>query len=160
MSKDVPSDPEVRVLKSAGCPSVSGKSKLTYEIGLQGETDPVIRIVRNSGGGFFSDEWLPLAAIQKVLAGRAAEKGLTSNAFRGTYLGKSVNTAGFLVAVLKAEGVIQPQAEKTRVYEVADWDGFVNGIQALMRPADAKGGAGKAKPAPASRKTTYKTNSR
>ena len=107
MTKNVSAESEVRVLKSAGCPSVAGKSKLTYEIGLQRETDPVIRISKNSGGGFFSDEWLPLAAIQKVLAGRAAERGLTSNAFRGTYLGKSVNTAGFLVAVLKAEGVLE-----------------------------------------------------
>ena len=160
MTKDVPSEREVRVLKSSGCPSMSVKSKLTYEIGLQGETDPVIRISRNSGGGFFSDEWLPLAAIQKVLAGRGAEKGLTSNAFRGTYQGKSVNTAGFLVAVLKAEGVIQPQAEKARVYEVADWDGFVNRIQALMRPVAEKGASGKAKPASTPRKTAYKTGPR
>jgi hypothetical protein len=151
---------EVRVLKSAGCPSVSGKSKLTYEIGLRNETDPVIRISKNSGGGFFSDEWLPLAAIQKVLAGRAAEKGLTSNAFRATYQGKSVNTAGFLVAVLKAEGVLQLREGNARVYEVADWDGFVASIQALIHAPAGGGAAGKAKPAPASRKTIQKTNSR
>ena len=160
MSKDVPSEPEVRVLKSAGCPSVSGKSKLTYEIGLQGETDPVIRIARNSGSGFFSDEWLPLAAIQKVLAGRGAEKGLTSNAFRATYQGKSVNTAGFLVAVLKAEGVLQLREGNARVYEVADWDGFVASIQALIRAPVGGGGAGKGRSASAPRKTTYKANPR
>ena len=156
MSKDVPSEPEVRVLKSAGCPSVSGKSKLTYEIGLQGETDPVIRIARNSGGGYFSDEWLPLAAIQKVLAGRGADKGLTSNAFRGTYLGKSVNTAGFLVAVLKAEGVIRPREDKARLYEVADWDGFVASIQALIRAPAGGGDAGKGGAAKAPRKAIQK----
>lgn len=151
---------EVRVLKSLTCPSVSGKSKLTYEIGLRDEADPVIRISKNSGGGFFSDEWLPLAAIQKVLAGRGAEKGLTSNAFRGTYQGKSVNTAGFLVAVLKAEGVLQLREGNARVYEVADWDGFVNRIQALIRPAAEKGASGKGRPAPVARKTTYKTAAR
>ena len=160
MTKDVSSESEVRVLKSATCPSVSGKSKLTYEIGLRNETDPVIRIAKNSGGGFFSDEWLPLAAIQKVLAGRGAEKGLTSNAFRATYLGKSVNTAGFLVAVLKAEGVLRPREGNARLCEVADWDGFVNVVQALMRAPAGGGGAGKAKAAPASRKTAYKASSR
>ena len=160
MTKDVPSEPEVRVLKSAGCPSLSGKSKLTYEIGLKDDADPVIRIARNSGGGFFSDEWLPLAAIQKVLAGRGAETGLTSNAFRGTYQGKSVNTTGFLVAVLKAEGVIQLREGNARVYEVADWDGFVASIQALMRPGAEKGGAGKAKATSAPRKATSKTGPR
>ena len=151
---------EVRVLKSAGCPSVSGKSKLTYEIGLQGETDPVIRISKNSGGGFFSDEWLPLAAIQKVLVGRGSERGLTSNAFRGTYLGKSVNTAGFLVAVLKAEGVIRLREGNARVYEVADWDGFVASIQALIRAPAGGGAAGKGRSASAPRKAAYKTGPR
>ena len=154
--KDVSTETEVRVLKSATCPSVSGKSKLTYEIGLKDDADPVIRITRNSGGGFFSDEWLPLASIHKVLAGRAAEKGLTSNAFRGTYLGKSVNTAGFLVALLKAEGVIQPREDKARLYEVADWDGFVASIQALIRAPAGGGDAGKGRAAKAPRKTIQK----
>jgi hypothetical protein len=160
MTKDVSSESEVRVLKSAGCPSVSGKSKLTYEIGLQRETDPVIRIAKNSGGGFFSDEWLPLAAIQKVLAGRGAEKGLTSNAFRATYQGKSVNTAGFLVAVLKAEGVLRPREGNARLCEVADWDGFVNDIQALIRAPAGGGEAGKRGATAASKKTAYKAKAR
>ena len=150
--KGVSTETEVRVLKSATCPSVTGKSKLSYEIGLKDDADPVIRITRNSGGGFFSDEWLPLASIQKVLAGRAAEKGLTSNAFRGTYLGKSVNTAGFLVAVLKAEGVIQPREDKARLYEVADWDGLGASIQGLLRAAVGEGYAGKGGAAKAPRK--------
>lgn len=149
MTKEVSSDPSVRILKSGTCPTVSGKSKLTYQFGCDAAGNVAMRIATNSGGGFFSDEWLPLAAIEKALSG--AKDGLSSGALRSIFKGKSVNTAGFLLAVLKAEGAVQLQEGKTRLYEVAEFDGFLAKVRELMRPASEKAPAarGRAPKAPA-----------
>lgn len=130
----------IRILKSGSCPSLSGKSKLTYEIACNDDdaSDLALRIATNTGGGFFSDEWIPLSAVEKVLHSAAAKKGLSSTTFHGTFKGKSVNTAGFLLAVLKHEGAVRPQEGKSRLYEVAEFDGFVDATRALMRPISAR----------------------
>lgn len=147
-TKEVSPDPAVRILKSGTCPTVSGKSKLTYQFGCDDAGNVAMRIVTNSGGGFFSQEWLPLAAIEKALTG--AKDGLTSGTLRSIFKGKSVNTAGFLLAVLKAEGAVQPQEGKTRLYELADLDGFLaRAMQPIAdKPASPRGRAPKTSATP------------
>jgi len=130
MTKDV----SIRILKSGSCPSLSGKSKLTYEIACSDDGDLALRVATNTGGGFFSDEWLPLSAIEKAAHG-SAKKGLTSTTLRPLFKGKSVNTAGFLLAVLKHEGAVGLQEGKTRLYEVGDFEGFLAASRALMQTA-------------------------
>jgi len=149
-------DVAIRILKTASCPSLSGKSRLTYEIACSDNVDDqseiALRIATNTGGGFFSDEWLPLTAVEKIVSGSAAKKGLTSTTLHPLFKGKSINTAGFLLAVLKAEGAVQLQAGKTRLYEVGDFEGFLAATRALMQPVSGKAAKppGKAPKAPPS----------
>ena len=49
---------DVRVLKSGTCPSLSGKSKLGYEVGCGLTSDLYVRVCKNSGTGFFSKDWV------------------------------------------------------------------------------------------------------
>ncbi len=143
-------DIAIRILKTASCPSLSGKSKLTYEIACSNEavddqSEIALRIATNTGGGFFSDEWLPLAAVEKIVTGAT---DLTSTTLHPLFKGKSINTAGFLLAVLKHEGAVQLQAGKTRLYEVGDFEGFMESVRGLMQVAPAtKGKAPKVAPA-------------
>ncbi len=72
----------IRIIKTASCPSLSGKSRLTYEIAcsdntVDGQSEIALRVSTNTGGGFFSDEWLPLTAVEKLVRGNTAKKGLT-----------------------------------------------------------------------------------
>ncbi len=67
------------------------------------------------------------------MTGATAKKGLTSTTLHPLFKGKSINTAGFLLAVLKAEGAVQLQAGKTRLYEVGDFEGFLAATRALMQ---------------------------
>jgi hypothetical protein len=60
-------NPDMRVLKTATCKTLSGKSTLTYQIGCTPESIIHLRISKNSGGGFFSDEWIPFEAVQEAL---------------------------------------------------------------------------------------------
>ena len=152
--------PAIRIIKTASCPSLSGKSRLTYEIACSDtsaddQSEIALRIATNTGGGFFSDEWLPLTAVEKIVTGTTAKKGLTSTTLHPLFKGKSINTAGFLLAVLKAEGAVQLQEGKTRLYEAGDFEGFLAATRALMKATPApKGKAAPAKTTPPGAKAT------
>jgi hypothetical protein len=45
---------------------------------------------------------------------------VTSLNLRGQFKGKSVNTAGFLLAALKKEGLVQLKAGKSRLYVLTE----------------------------------------
>ena len=52
-------DPEsVQALRRSSCPTLSGKSTLHYELGLDAKQILLIRVTACNGGGFFSKEWV------------------------------------------------------------------------------------------------------
>lgn len=140
----------IRLLKSGTCPSLSGMSKLVYEIGCGPDSEIYIRISKNSGGGFYSQDWVAWDQLLKVLA-KQAGMPIVSNSLAPLFEGKSVNTAGFLLAALKNEGLVQPMAEKRRSYECLDGKAFISEVQGLMKSPAAPVVKPKAKPRPAKR---------
>ena len=107
-------DDQIRVLKSGSCPSLTGRSTLGYQLGCKGESELYLRLVSNTGSGFFSKEWIPCSMIEQLITG-AAE--LTSTSFKTLFPNKSVNTGGFVMAVVKALGLIQTNADNSRWHE-------------------------------------------
>ena len=97
------------------CPSLSGRSVLTYSIGRH-EQDATLhlRIVRNSGGGMSCNDWAESSQIEAIVKGDAE---LTAKSFQVLHPGKSINTGGFLMAVLKDLGLIRANADNTRLHE-------------------------------------------
>ena len=92
---------------TADCPSISGRSTLTYAIGRHPETGELhLRIVENSGKGMWFDGWASAKDIDAIVKG-AAE--LTAKSFHALHPGKSINTGGFVLAVLKDLGLIRPR---------------------------------------------------
>jgi hypothetical protein len=120
---------DIRILKIASCPSVSGKSKLTYHIDCTAEADIQFRIYDNSAAGYFSKEWLSLNSIQQAIA--KGDKSFTSFALHPLFRGKSQNNTAFLLAVLLAEGLVKP-SEKKRCYELAEVSRFMDKIKPLI----------------------------
>lgn len=110
--------PEIEIVKTNTCPSVSGKSKLTYNLGTDQEGNIFLRIQKNSGGGFFSDAWITLEAIETALADQA--EGITAAHLVPLYKAKSVNSPGYLLAVLRQEALVAPLEGKSRRYR---WQG-------------------------------------
>ena len=97
------------------CPSISGRSSLTYAIGRHQETQELhLRIVENSGKGMWFDGWAPAKAIDAIVKGQAE---LTAKSFHVLHPGKSINTGGFVMAVLKDLGLIRANEENTRLHE-------------------------------------------
>ncbi len=134
--------PPVRILKIASCPSLSGKSQLTYHVGYavgsEGAAEGVctediqLRVFMNTGMGFFSQEWVPLSVIQRELAKIGEGKTITSFQLHPLFAGKSVNTPAFLFAVLQSEGLVQRAKDSTRRYDRIDPAGFLAAVQALI----------------------------
>jgi hypothetical protein len=133
-NKPDPFDPHV--LKRGSCPTLSGKSTLRYEVGLDPTKAPIVRVTACTGGGFFSNEWVSLAGIRSALQ---KAKPITAVLLFLLFRGKSVNTPGYLLAVLRAEKLIQALPGKTRIHELCpDWDERVASL--------LSGDSGKVKP--------------
>ena len=122
----------VRVLKISTCPSLSGRSTLTFHLGVSPDSDIKLRVFANSGGGFFSREWISLKAIQQIMEKRTAANPVVSSSFGGLFAGKSVNTTGFILAVLKHIALVTPIKGKPRCYEAVDSSAFMTELKALI----------------------------
>lgn len=105
---------QVRVIKAGVCPSLTARSDLGYELGINDESELYLRLTSNTGSGFFSKEWTPCALIEQLIKD-ASE--LTSTSFKTLFPNKSVNTGGFVMAVVKALGLIQTNVLNTRWHE-------------------------------------------
>ena len=134
MKKDAPINPvpQLRIFKTAACPTLSGKGKgtLTYHIGCTPDSEVHFRMASNSGGGYFSPEWVSMKAIQEALEN--GHKPLTSFSLMPLFKGKSVNTPSFMFAALLAEGLVQRDAENPRVYVCCPTDGFMAEVAKLI----------------------------
>ncbi|MCG3171655.1 MAG: hypothetical protein CALGDGBN_03296 [Pseudomonadales bacterium] len=137
--------PTFRILKKAQCPTISGKSDLTYNIACDPAAKGLfVRLTAASGGGFFSNEWVALKDIQQAL-----RSGSPISAIRlmPLFRGQSVNTPGFLLAVLAAEGLIRPLPGKQRVHELVQNSDFQARMEKLIAStANLPDDAAKTKP--------------
>jgi hypothetical protein len=149
MSKsEDPLDDSLTVVKTATCDTLTKKSKLTYQIGTLPDGEVYVRIHKNSGNGFFSNEWISLADIQNTIAEIPAGKPVTAIVLGDLFQGRSVNTPGFLLAVLVQEKLLVPMQGKKRSHEPVSPAEFREQVQRLV---SAKG-----KPKAAPRKTSPK----
>jgi hypothetical protein len=116
------------------CPSLSGRSSLDFAIGRHPDGGLHLRIVGNSGGGMFCDEWAAGSAIDAVVLGATA---LTSRSFDVLHPGRSINTAGFVLATLKHLGLIRANSENTRHHEHVPTETFEKVAMAAINPGSA-----------------------
>ena len=58
---------DMTVLKTSTCKTISGKSTITYQLGCTPDSIIHLRITKNDGGGFHSDEWVKFDDIQEAL---------------------------------------------------------------------------------------------
>ena len=121
----------VRILKICSCPSLSGDSTLIYQVGCKDKAIQ-LRVYANNGGGFFTNDWVPLTAIQQALDKNPGQRNITSIVLFPLFKGKSANTPAFLFAALKHAGLVQPSTEKPRSYERVDAKGFISEVKTLI----------------------------
>lgn len=125
----------IEVIHTGECLSVSGRSTLDFEIGRHSEEGTLhLRISGNSGKGMWCKDWASASAIQDIVLG---EGELTAKSFHDLHPGKSINTGGFVLAVLKELGLIRANEENTRVNEHVPGSTFEKVVSAYMAQAKA-----------------------
>lgn len=123
--------PEPRILKIGTCQSLSGRTAITYHLGVRDNNDVCFRVWDTSGKGVFSKEWVCASAIQKVLGQHTL---LAAPTLLPVFaIGRSVNTAGFLLAVLKHEGLVALSEDEPHKYVRVQSDKFVTETAALIK---------------------------
>ena len=127
--------PSPRILKNASCPTLSDKGTLGYHIGINANDELLIRVATNSGGGYFSSEWVPVSTALNLL--QNADIPLTSFSLLTLFKGKSVNTPAFLFAALKAEGLVASDIANPRCYALIPTDAFMAQM-ATLKASDIK----------------------
>jgi hypothetical protein len=126
----------VRVLKNGTCPNLSGKSTLSYRVGVNEAGGIMLQLVGNSNPGCFNNEWVKYADVQDLLSQQDQGKGITSFTLVPIYRGKSTNSPSFLFAVLKQEGLVKLSESKKRCYDRCSDSAFLASIGKLI---DGKG---------------------
>lgn len=146
-------DGNVRILKTGTCPSLSGKSKLSYEVGCSPTGELGLRVCKNSGNGYFSKHWVGWDQVQHVLD-KNGDRPITFHTLSPLYEGRSINTPGFLLAALKQEGLVQKMEDQPRCYDRVDAASFLAGMRSLAKavanvppPTASKPGSTGKKPA-------------
>jgi hypothetical protein len=129
MNQDTP-HPFFKVLKIGNCPTLSGKGNLGYQVGCNDQAEIFFRIIANSGGGWFSAEWVSLKVILSAIG--KANKPFTSFALHSLFIGKSVNTSAFLFAALKQEGLVIVDVDNPRCYKDASPEPFIAEMKTLF----------------------------
>jgi hypothetical protein len=158
-TKKNPENPEtpIQVIKEASCKSLEGSATLTYQIGNDETSAIQFRIDKNSGSGFFSDEWVAFDDIQAAFKAWGTETPITSMALRPIFRGKSVNTPSFMLAVLSAEGLLEPMPKRKRVHRATDPGPFLasldQGGRVAVKAKPKSRAKAKAKPKTASKGT-------
>lgn len=109
-------EPSLKIISTSKCQTISGKSTLTYNVGVDGEGQMSIRVLSNTGGGFFSNEWVPVDSITAILGEAPSDHPITSINLIPLFKGKSVNTPGYLLAVLLNEKLLKPFEDKKRQF--------------------------------------------
>jgi hypothetical protein len=118
---------ELRIIKKATTDSLSGKSLLHYEIGCKEDKTLHARIIGNTGKGLYFKGWTPLAPILS-----SDQKLITAGSVRFLFEGRSSNSAGFYLAILRNEGLIKNVKDSQRSYERCDPAVFIKHVQSLI----------------------------
>ena len=126
---ELPKASTIKVVKISSCHNISGKHKLTYHIGSNETQEICFRVIENSGGGYFSSEWVSLPNIVKVI--ETAATPTTSSSLFSLFKGKSVNTPAFLLAILVNEKLVELHSDNTRAYQLTNHAEFLTEIKNL-----------------------------
>ena len=140
-----PALPALRILKIATCSSLSGRSTLTYHIGVSeasiagGNTSNTsslanseiqLRLFANTAKGYFCKDWVSMALTDLLLS--EAKSFSSGDVQRLFFQGKSVNSGGFVLAALRHEGLIRTSEGSLRSYERLDPTAWQEEIAALI----------------------------
>jgi hypothetical protein len=128
-----PASPPLRIAKIGECDSLSGLSRLGYRIEYAVDSKRIfVRVVSNSSSGKFNADAVSLEDVGKCIADIGSQGTFKASAFSNLLPGKSVNTPGFIAALLVAEGLIGRDTTEPRLYVRNDATMWLAEIEKLI----------------------------
>jgi hypothetical protein len=125
-----------KIIKTATTPSLSGACDLQYQLRLSESGDLCLRIHSSTGTGLYSRQWISLDEAWKCLTDW--DHGpVTALALFPLWKYRSINTAGFVLAVLVSLELLTPSEEKKRHWDLASEDQYQATVQALIKQHSA-----------------------
>lgn len=120
-----PPAPSYLLIREALAPKLGSRSqgKITYQV-LTDEArhDLFLRIAHNDGGGYVSDEAVPLNKLRSCINQRASDQPMRSAIFMAAFKGRSSNNPTFAAAVMINEGLLSRDPQRPGV--LMDVDGW------------------------------------
>lgn len=133
------SGPQYMTLKNATARKLGKHAggTISYKVACDsGRTALFLAITDNSSGGYFSREYVPVARIEELLA-NLDRSDFPSKALKPAFTGRSSNNAGFLAAILHAEGLLSRAAESdTNHVCTGTWHKWKASVLALEETQD------------------------
>lgn len=124
--------PILRIINAASCPTLTGTSELSYHIAVDAEEVLYLKLSSNTGRGHFSDEWIAYKDAKS-----AFPLGPTSSIpLRKLFKSKSLNSSGFLLAILLNLGIVEPAPDKLRRYQTCLDDEFLKSMEILIKSGE------------------------
>jgi len=130
--------PDIQLLTTAKCLSISGRGEVRYSIGVLGDTDIYIKLVSSSGGGQINNSWVPFTDILKLLENYSGGGSFTSAIFKPIFTDVSSNNCGFTLAVALKEKLVMPQEGKRRKFVYHSPAAFLAKVEKLIAAKAAK----------------------
>ena len=124
-------EPDIQLLTTAKCPSISGRGEVRYSIGVL-DDDIYIKLVGSSGGGQINNSWIPFADVLELLENRADGCSFTSVIFNPIFANVSSNNCGFTLAVCHCLKLVMPQEGKRRKFIYNSPAAFLAKVDKLM----------------------------
>jgi len=126
----------LRIIKKSTAPKLSPRAQgtLTYHVGYNDSDKSLhFRITANSGGGFFSNEWIALNDILETIEITSSDKPFKALIFKSLYQSKGSNNHGFLAAALRAESLLLPVKKQLMSHTLGDVKSFKTSMQQLIK---------------------------
>ena len=123
------------LLKTGSAPKLGkhAEGDISYQILTDSSrAEPMIRIIGNDGGGYYSKEVLPFRNVEVCIDKHELDQPLPSKLFQPAFTGKSSNNAGFLAAILRAERLLSAAPEVEGRHIIAgNWAEWKTSLLAL-----------------------------
>lgn len=133
--------PQYITLKSATAPKLGkhADGTISYKVACDmGRKALFLAITDNSNGGYFSREYVPVSRIEERLV-KLDQSGFPSKELKPAFAGKSSNNAGFLAAILHAEGLLtRPTDSETKHVCTRAWAKWAASLLVLEGTKDEK----------------------
>jgi hypothetical protein len=136
-------EPDIQLLTTAKCPSISGRGEVRYSIGVNDSKEIVIKLVGSSGGGQINNSWIEFADILKLLESHSGGDAFTSTIFKPIFANVSSNNCGFTLAVALKEKLVIPQEGKRRKFVPNPPTAFLAKVEKLIASKASKASSGR-----------------